>query len=184
MAKCRIINVLLCSILLWGASPLLANEDGGGVQWHRLTEAGRTKMLKGDLPEAEKSFEEALKLSESFTPLDTRRIVSLSNMSLLLKDKQQLDLAEQYSRKALALIREDGIKDGAMFGVELSNLAGILADQAKFEEAMQLYESAMLILSKARGEDSLEVATVPIIMLCSTKSSDNMIKLLSLKKNQ
>ncbi len=52
------------------------------------------------------------------------------------------------------------MKDASMFSVELNNLAGVLSEEGKYAESIELYDSSLLILAKAKGEVSLEVAAV------------------------
>ncbi len=50
--------------------------------------------------------------------------------------------------------------DDASYAIALSNLAGILKDQAKFGESEPLYDEALVLIEKLRGVESSEYATI------------------------
>lgn len=128
--------------------------------WHRVTELGRMALLRGEFDQALEQFQTALSLSQPMSTSDSRKAISLSNLSLIYKHKGDLNKAENYSRLALKAMNAAGMKDASMFSVELNNLAGVLSEESKYAEAIELYDSSLLILAKAKGEASLEVAAV------------------------
>ncbi|HNA73925.1 MAG TPA: tetratricopeptide repeat protein, partial [Candidatus Obscuribacter sp.] len=111
--------------------------------WHRETELGRMALLKGEFDQALEHFQSALSLSQPLPASDSRKAISLSNLSLIYKHKGDLSQAESYSRQALKAMNAAGMKDASMFSVELNNLAGVLSEEGKYAESIELYDSSL-----------------------------------------
>lgn len=66
--------------------------------------------------------------------------------------------AEEYVRKAIAIIRAVYGDEHQKLAIFINNLADVLSITAKYDEAKQLYAQAMAINTKCLGADHPEVS--------------------------
>ncbi len=138
-----------------------------------MTELGENCYMRGSLDEAELLFREAMAARrESLSPPDERIAVNLNNLGLVLKTRGKLDEAEALYREAL-LMRQRVLRS-ALTGspadtaelatarnhvaATLNNLAALMRERRRLDEADQFYMQALQLRRDALNENHPDVA--------------------------
>jgi tetratricopeptide (TPR) repeat protein len=79
-------------------------------------------------------------------------------LGLVFKIRGKMAEAEEYVRKAIAIIRAVYGDEHQKLALFINNLADVLSITAKYDEAKQLYAQAMAINTKCLGADHPEVS--------------------------
>ena len=103
------------------------------------------EWLQGDLRGAEALNLRALEIEEA-TAGPVTRARRLNNLGHLAYERGDLDTAERYLRRGLALLGEDPASD--LRAASLSILADVALARDQVEEALALYHQAMVILRR------------------------------------
>ncbi|HVR09035.1 MAG TPA: tetratricopeptide repeat protein [Thermoanaerobaculia bacterium] len=138
-----------------------AAGDRSGVA-EALTDAANVHFDRGDLPGAQRLYEQAL---ATYREIGSRGAEAgvLNNIAVVLRSQGDLDRARQLYEQALAIAREIGSRDAEAIG--LNNLAGVMLRRGDLDGAAGLYQQSLAIrhdLGDAAGEayalDNLGVA--------------------------
>ncbi|HMB70655.1 MAG TPA: serine/threonine-protein kinase, partial [bacterium] len=94
---------------------------------------------------------------EASTPV----AVSLTNLSMTLRELSRFDEAEETSREALRIWELHPEKQGrSAYGVSLGHHANILENLGRYDKSLALQERALRVMSTVAGERSKEVLDV------------------------
>lgn len=125
-----------------------AGHSTRGVSNLCVTMAG-CLQAKGDFSGADRWYREAVNRSKE----DRREYAAAeNNLALFLRDRSDLEEAEQCAREALKLYEETTGTSSAEYGTACDNLALILRDKDKTDEAASLHERAMETRKECFGE--------------------------------
>jgi tetratricopeptide (TPR) repeat protein/tRNA A-37 threonylcarbamoyl transferase component Bud32 len=138
-----------------------AAGDRSGVA-EALTHAANVRFDRGDLPGAQRLYEQAL-LTYRETGNRGAEAGALNNIAVVLRSQGDLDRARQLYEQVLAIAREIGSRDAEAYA--LVNLAGVMLRRGDLDGAAGLYQQSLAIrheLGDAAGEayalDNLGVA--------------------------
>jgi len=125
-----------------------------------LNVLGMVYWLSGDLATSLKCSEEILALREAeFGKEHARYTQVLVDLGNIYADMGDLDKAEELQRRALTVERRVLIGDDRLdLAYTTNNLASVLADQGKYEEAIELHRESLALRREFMGDDSPEVA--------------------------
>ena len=125
-----------------------------------LNVLGMVYWLSGDLAGSLKCSEEILALREAaFGTEHARYTQVLVDLGNVYADMGDLDKAEELQRRALTVERRILVADDrADLAYTTNNLASVLADQGKYEEAIELHRESLALRREFMGDDSPEVA--------------------------
>ena len=134
------------------ARPLLARSPMPGVMAPYFNTAGFVRKLAGDLAGARTHYEKSLSLfrSAGSERLAVEILGSLADTNWALG---ALDAAVAGFRETIALMRGSNMSTKVTLGVTLTNLAGVLVERGKFDEALSAAREG-LELRKAVGDTS------------------------------
>jgi serine/threonine protein kinase/tetratricopeptide (TPR) repeat protein len=135
-------------------------QTDGEDYFDTLDRIGMVQWLSGDL-------QASLDISKALLEIRRRQYGEnhpeyasvLANLANTYADMGQLDRAEELMRKVVAIDRRaspDAPSTGLCYS--LNNLASILADEKKFEEAVDLHRESLAMRSRVMGPDSPAVA--------------------------
>ncbi|MBA3856991.1 MAG: hypothetical protein C0507_08805, partial [Cyanobacteria bacterium PR.3.49] len=116
--------------LIFPCSAQASEED-----WIRYSLGAKRAMSAANYTAAEELLKKADKEADGITNNSSHKAITLGNLSLVYKAKGDYPSAEICARQSVDLMRKLEKRDDFSFAVALSNLAGILKDQAKFNDA-------------------------------------------------
>ncbi len=136
-----------------------------------LDSLGMLAKAKGDHPAAERQYREALRQRRTLHGRDSLPgAETLNNLGVLLKTTGRLEEAEQCLREA-AVIRRAALRESAAglgaddlrtrrqdVATTATNLAAVLKNQGKLDQAEALYREALSLFRDALGERHYRVA--------------------------
>jgi tetratricopeptide (TPR) repeat protein/tRNA A-37 threonylcarbamoyl transferase component Bud32 len=144
-----------------GQSLDAAAGDRSGVA-EALTHAANVRFDRGDLPGAQRLYEQAL-LTYRETGNRGAEAGALNNIAVVLRSQGDLERARQLYEQVLAIAREIGSRDAEAYS--LNNLAGVMLRRGDLDGAAGLFQQSLAIrheLGDAAGEayalDNLGVA--------------------------
>ncbi|KAL3630184.1 hypothetical protein CASFOL_023168 [Castilleja foliolosa] len=140
-------------------------EDGSMIsnehtsKWRVFTDNGRDYFLQGNIEQAEKFFQSALKEAiEGFGDRDPHVASACNNLAELFRVKKDFDNAEPLYLEAIDILEEHFGTDDIRVGAALHNLGQFYLVQRKLEKARVCYERAMKIKRRVLGESHREYA--------------------------
>jgi tetratricopeptide (TPR) repeat protein len=136
----------------------LPNPAQQGSDWARLDDAGTAAYQKGNFAEAEKSFLDAQKASESFPAGDLRLARTLNNLALVYDAENKDKESEELYKKSLALKQAAEKPDFLSINATINNLSSLYKKQKRFADAIDQYRQALANAEKGFGPDSTHVA--------------------------
>jgi tetratricopeptide (TPR) repeat protein len=115
--------------------------DRAGVA-EALTHAANVLYDRGDLPGADRLYEQAL---ATYREIGNRgaEAGALNNIAVVLKSQGDLDRARQLYEQVLSISHEIGSRGGEAYA--LNNLAGVLLRRGELDEAAKLFEQSLAI---------------------------------------
>ncbi|HEX3551834.1 MAG TPA: tetratricopeptide repeat protein [Thermoanaerobaculia bacterium] len=115
--------------------------DRAGVA-EALTHAANVLYDRGDLPGADRLYEQAL---ATYRDIGNRgaEAGALNNIAVVLKSQGDLDRARQLYQQVLSISREIGSRGGEAYA--LNNLAGVLLRRGELDEAAKLFDQSLAI---------------------------------------
>jgi serine/threonine protein kinase/tetratricopeptide (TPR) repeat protein len=128
--------------------------DRAGVA-EALTHAANVLYDRGDLPGAERLYEEAL---ATYREIGNRgaEAGALNNIAVVLKSQGDLDRARQLYEQVLAISREIGSRGGEAYA--LNNLAGVLLRRGELDEAAKLFDQSLAIRREQQDRSGVAYA--------------------------
>ncbi|HEX8494008.1 MAG TPA: tetratricopeptide repeat protein [Pyrinomonadaceae bacterium] len=148
-----ILPFILISVL---GGPIAAQES----VWLREHRAGAAARKRGQLEDAERHYEKALKEAEKFGEQDKRLPESLHNLALVYKLQKRYSEAERLFVRAIEIYRRISGPDHHIVAFEIENLAELYVAAGKIDEAEPLLTQSLAIAEKARGAEHLLVANI------------------------
>lgn len=138
-----------CTILaLIFAMPLFASVD---QEWQNsYNEAMKSAALK-EYVVAEAMYAKALHNAEIFGKDDQRVATTVQSRALMFRKEKKLPEAEDDARRALAIFAVNPGEKSLEFGQTHLILAGILMDEAKYQDAMSSLRVALPLLEQNLG---------------------------------
>jgi len=133
---------------------------GQDAAWEGLINAGRNALQQQDFSEAERHFEAALEVAESFPSGDARLGKSFNNLAAVYYAQEDYSRAGPLMRRALAQLRESLGPDDTEVAQTMKNMAALYYLQGNRSEAESLLKQALDILEHVHGPNHAFVATV------------------------
>jgi tetratricopeptide (TPR) repeat protein len=115
----------------------------------------------GDKEKTKRLCQESLKVHEKVLgPRHSSTLLCMSEMSIIYKDNQELDKAEEYALRAYQGYEDIyGSKSSETITL-LSNLACVYGDQKRFAEAESLFQEALTRIERVAGLESLSALDI------------------------
>jgi tetratricopeptide (TPR) repeat protein/tRNA A-37 threonylcarbamoyl transferase component Bud32/TolB-like protein len=128
--------------------------DRAGVA-EALTHAANVLYDRGDLPGADRYYEQAL---ATYREIGNRgaEAGALNNIAVVLKSQGDLDRARQLYEQVLAISREIGSRGGEAYA--LNNLAGVLLRRGELDEAAKLFDQSLSIRREQQDKSGIAYA--------------------------
>jgi len=142
--------VLTAALFVSSATAVCAGE----AEWKALNDQVVPYMTGGRLDKAEQVARRGLAEAEkTFGSAHRNTEISLSNLALVLRFRQQYEASETHYRRALALREKLLGKTHPATALLMLNFADVLQAQKKFEEAERMQRALLPVFEKAHGED-------------------------------
>ncbi len=128
--------------------------DKAGVA-EALTHAANVLYDRGDLPGAERLYEQAL---ATYREIGNRgaEAGALNNIAVVLKSQGDLDRARQLYEQVLSISREIASRGGEAYA--LNNLAGVLLRRGELDEAAKLFDQSLAIRREQQDKSGIAYA--------------------------
>lgn len=147
--------------LIWGQSALpLANRLGESTKVAATMDTlGLVLIREGEYGEAERQFQQAIKLNESVLGEEHPNVVvSVNNLGLALNGQGEYSEAERYYRRALHVREKVFGVDHPEVAKSVSSLGNVLLRQGEYGKAERHHRRALRIQKQAHGENHPGVA--------------------------
>ena len=130
-----------------------------------LNHLGEMRLDQGQIPQADRSFHEALKILESNKDANRIAIAAvLNNVAAVQHMTGNLSRAAAVMRKAIRIFEIDPSATAEDIGTALSNLATLLQEMERLPEAMTMAQRAVSILERCNS-DHFAVSLVTLARL-------------------
>ncbi len=144
------------SLFLAVALASLTNLPASAATWDLLIVEGEAHYQRGNLSEALKSLEVALKEVEKPPVNKVNLARTLNDLGVVEDELGHYDKSVSMYQKVLALIQDK--PDSAEYATTLNNLANVFKDQGKYDQAEPLYKQVIGIYEKTTEADSQFIA--------------------------
>ena len=154
-------------------------ESIGGPEDRRisgfLTILGWLAKEKGDIPQAVVHFERSLEIAEA-TGMDGDHLAGvLSSLAENYKLLDRLEEAEELSRRAVEVFRQEyGADEHPKLAIGISNLASTVRQLGRYEEAESLQREAIEIFRATLGDDHYYLAVQYNNLAATLKQMDRL----------
>ena len=121
--------------------------------------------VRGDLAASQNLLERALGIVvATFGPNDVRTAPALNDLGITCRERGHLDRALELTQRALELLERDGTDELRIANTKI-NLAVVLEQQHKLDEALALYEAAMPTVERAENPWFTAAALVDVAIV-------------------
>ncbi|MEL6253844.1 MAG: CHAT domain-containing tetratricopeptide repeat protein [Bacteroidota bacterium] len=125
----------------------------------QLIALGRTNRLLGDLPQAQKFYEEALALDQqAFGEMSERVAVDYNELGVHYEKSGDFGKSKELQEASIRVYRKLGMENSLGIAASYNNLGNALFYLGDFERALKNYQSSLGIYQKKLGERSLKAA--------------------------
>lgn len=116
-----------------------------------LHQIGKIHMVRGNLEEALKFYQQSLEIAESIGDSESKAIV-LGDIVQIHMRRGNLDSGLELSKETLAIAKESG--NMSLAGAALDNIASIFVKRGDLDNAMKLYQQSLEIAIRLGELDS------------------------------
>ena len=127
--------------------------------WNASIEAGKKAYDEKKLDDAQKHFEQAVKIAEGLGDKDARLAGSLDHLGAVHSQKKEYTKAEPLFKRAIAIIEAARDKGHTDLIITLQNLATVYRETGRLDEAEAAYKRTQAIVEATFGKDDERVAT-------------------------